>query len=216
MAPEQAVLSGPEREQEVVESLRGAEPGVLVAPKVDLRREGVGEIGADAAVGAVSRHYEIVLAGEARHFTGLELVQVSERHAEGAAAALEDLQQPITRDAGEAVPTRKPHLVAVSDLDCVPAIERVGDLLEGGFVVLLQVAKRLIGEHHAEAEGGIWRITLDHLHLCLGAGLLQQDRQIEAPRAAPDDQRLHHCAPFAANRGRTVVANRSICTSRSG
>ena len=106
VTPEQTMLRGAKRKREFLERLRRPEPDVLVVPQIDLRREVAGEVRADATVGAVGGHDEVILPGKDRHVAGLDLLQKAERHPKCAAATLEDIQQAVAGDARKAVPAR--------------------------------------------------------------------------------------------------------------
>src|SRR5262245_10166073 len=62
-------------------------------------------------------------------------------------------------------------------------------------VVHLEGIERLVGEHDAEAEGVVGAVALEHGDARLRPGLLREDREVEAGRAAADDVNLHSTPP---------------------
>ena len=67
--------------------------------------------------------------------------------------------------------------------------------LGGGFGVgRLQVAQRLVGEHHAPAEGVVGPVALDHRDPVRGVLLLHEQREVQARRAAADADDVHGCS----------------------
>jgi hypothetical protein len=67
----------------------------------------------------------------------------------------------------------------------------VDDRLIAFAVVALEGLQGLVGEDHAEAEGVVRPVALEHGDARVGPGLLHQDREIEAGRTAADDVHLH-------------------------
>ena len=80
---------------------------------------------------------------------------------------------------------------AEMDLDVVPVGEVADDRAVALAVVGLERLQRLVGEHHAEAEGVVRPVALEHGDARLRPGLLHQDREVEPGRAAADDVDLH-------------------------
>ena len=79
-----------------------------------------------------------------------------------------------------------------------------------------EVLERLVGEHHAPAEGVVAAVALEHRDVGVGPGLLEQEREVEPGRPAADDRDLHdwpslrHVPPAAKpRRGATVTAART-------
>ena len=177
-----------EGEGEGVEQLLGAEPDESAQPRVDVGSIRLGVLGADAAVQAVAGDHEVgvgIVFG-ALH-VGLEL----QFHAEFLAAPLQDVEQTLAADAAKPVAARDDLVAADVDLDVVPMAEGVEDLGGALRVGRLQVAERLVGEHHAPAEGVVCAVALDDHDLVVRVLLLHEQREVEAGRATADADDFH-------------------------
>jgi hypothetical protein len=125
---------------------------------------------------------------------GLEvghLLLEAEPHAEGLAAAVQDVEQPLAAEPREAVAGGGQHLPLVVDVDVVPVGEGFGDLGVGLAVGFGKVLQRGVGEHHAEAEGVVGTVPLDDEDVVGGVGLLHEDGEVEAGRPSADTHELH-------------------------
>ncbi len=111
------------------------------------------------------------------------------------AASLQDLEQLLARDAREAVPARGDDPIAHVDVDVVPVGQRGRDPGEGVGVGGAEVDHRLVGEHHAPAEGVVAAVALEHGDVGVGTGLLEQQGDVQPGRAAADDRDLHRELP---------------------
>ena len=180
---EEAVLDLAEGEREGVEDVVGAEPDVLRALRPDLRSK-VAEA-AHEAVRAVRAHDEI------RVRQLLDLDAELERHAQLAAALLQDLEQAPPRDRRERMAARRYLAPLETDVDAIPAGERVRDLEMRLGVRVPQRAERLLAEDDAEAEGGIGLVAPEDAHADPAVELAQQDRQVEPCGPAADDRDVH-------------------------
>ena len=58
-------------------------------------------------------------------------------------------------------------------------------------VVRLEIVERLVGEHHAEAEGVVGPVALEHGDAGRRPRLFHQDGEIQAGRASTDDVNVH-------------------------
>ena len=103
-------------------------------------------------------------------------------------AVLQDVEQALAADADEAVAGGAHAASLVEHLDVVPVVEGVGHLLGRLRVGATQVLQRLVGEHHAPAEGVERPVALDHRHLQRREAPLHEQTEIEARRAAADAQ----------------------------
>ena len=111
--------------------------------------------------------------------------------AELAAPRLEDLQQPLAAHRREAVPAAGDHLAAEVHVDVVPAGELARHRAVDRRVGVLDAAERLVGEHHAEAEGVVGGVALPHGDLVAGVELLGERREVQSARPAPDNRNSH-------------------------
>ncbi len=107
------------------------------------------------------------------------------------AAAAEDVEEDLPRDAAEAVPRRGEHFSLIVDVDVIPVGKASGDRFVARPVGLGQVLQCRIGKNHAKAEGVIAPVALDDRDLVARVSLLHQDREVEARRAAADAGDLH-------------------------
>src|SRR6267378_2805736 len=123
-----------------------------------------------------------------------ELVQIVdlalEAHlrAEIARAVLQDVEQRHARAAAEAVASRAYHLPFVDHVDVAPVGETPADALVGDQVVGLERVERLVGEHHAEAEGVVGAVALVDRDLPARPGFLREEREVQAAGPRQDFQ----------------------------
>src|SRR5262249_59520252 len=113
-----------------------------------------------------------------------DLGLISDLDAEAARAPTQNFQQRAARAPAEAVAADAVGGPAEMDLDVVP----IGEVADDGAIALavvhLEGVERLIGEHDAEAEGVVGPVALEHGDARLRPGLLHEDREVEAGRAA--------------------------------
>ena len=189
MGDEDAVLGFAEKEREGIERPRRAHPGEEVRPQIDAGLEPIGKGVAHARIDAVRHHHEIGVPD--RRIERRDFRLVLDLHAERARAPAQNLQQRPARAAAEAVAADAVGGAAEMDLDVVP----VGKVPDDGAVALAVIAfervERLVGEHHAEAEGIVGPVALEHGDAGLRPCLLHQDREIEPGRAAADHVNFH-------------------------
>ena len=96
------------------------------------------------------------------------------------------------------MPARGDDPIADVDVDVVPVGERGGDPGEGVGVGGAEVDHRLVGEHHAPAEGVVAAVAFEHRDVGVGTGLLQQQGDVQPGRPAADDRDLHREALMLA------------------
>src|SRR6185295_1361536 len=116
------------------------------------------------------------------------------------------VEQRDARAAAEAVAARAHHLPFVDHVDVAPVGEAPADALVGDQVVGLERIERLVGEHHAEAEGVVGPVALVDRYLPARPGFLREQREIESAGTSSDDAHFH---------GITAVASISSFASRS-
>src|SRR5262249_37637224 len=93
---------------------------------------------------------------------------------------------------------------AEMDLDVVPIGEVAAQRPVALAVVGLEVVQRLVGEDDAEAERVLRPVALEHGDLRSRPGLLHQDGEVQAGRAAADDVDLHARLHGRASAARAV------------
>src|SRR6185295_2848583 len=143
-------------------------------------------------------------------FQALHLALEPHLHAELAAAVLQDVEQRHARAAAETVAARAHYAALVDDVHVAPVGEAAPDAFVGDGVVSLEGIERLVGEHHAEAEGVVRAVALVYRHLPARPGLLRQQREVQTSRPAADHADFH--ADFS---GTTAVASISRRASSS-
>jgi hypothetical protein len=175
-----------EDEGECLEGAMRAEPDELVLSHVDKRPEMRRVAGADPAVDAVGAHDQVGV-GKLRHI--LHLALEDQLNAKRLGTALENVEEVLAFDAGEAMSARGDDAALVVDVDVVPMGEAVEDFLLRGRVGAFQVAQRLVGEHDAPAERVMRAVALDHGNTVRPVAPLHLDREIQArrPAARADD-----------------------------
>ncbi len=185
---EPAVFGLHKIEGEGVKRLFGAEPDKAAFPRVDVGLEGLGVTRSDAAVEAVAGDHQVgvVLLGE-----GLVVGHVGfehQVHTQCQASVLQDVEQFLAADAAEAVAARTHAAALVEHLDVVPVVEGLTDQRGRFGIGGAQVAQRLVGQHHAPAEGVERPVAFDHRDSQRRVAPLHQQGEIEAGRAAADAQ----------------------------
>ena len=176
-----------EVEGEGVEELGGAQPDEAALPQVDVGLVGRGVLLAQAAVEAVGRDDQVGIDVRVVDDLGL----VADRDAQLLAARAQDVQQLAAADAAEAMPARDHGAAVDVDGDVVPMVEGLQDLLGGLGIGLAQRRQRLIGEHHAPAEGVAGAVALQHRDLMGGVLPLHQQGEVQAGGAAADAGDAH-------------------------
>src|SRR5438477_2123749 len=190
---------------ERIERLGRAQPGEFVGPQVDARLEMVLVLLADARVDAVGDHDEI---GVGEFFQSFDLALEAHLHAELAPAVLQDVEQCDARAAAEAVAARAQCLAFVDDIDVAPIGEAPADALVSHWVVGLEGIERLVGEHHAEAEGVVRAVSLVDGDVPARPGFLREQREVQPACPAANHGDFHDAS------GITAVA--SISSRASG
>lgn len=108
--------------------------------------------------------------------------------AEGAAAVVQDPQEPAAAEGGETVSAGGLAGASVDDVDVVPADE-VG--LEGrvdGRVGVFDAAECLVGEDDSEAEGVVGGVAFPDGDLAVGGEAFEEGGGVEAAGASADDR----------------------------
>jgi len=180
-----------ERKSERFEALVRAEPDETAFAHVDVGLIGRRVLVANTAVEAVGGDHKIRVEPGVVGDIGLEHQLDAERFA----ACLQDVEQALAPDAAKTMAARPDQAPFEVHGDVVPVIERVEDLLRGFGVGGLQVAERLVGEHHAPAERVVRPIALDHRDVMRRILLFHQQREVQAggPAADTDDSHAWRC-----------------------
>ena len=110
---------------------------------------------------------------------------------------LQDIEQPLAADAAEAVAAGAHHRAAIMNGDVVPIDERVADRLGAFGIVCVQIAERLVGQHHAPAKCVVRPVALDDDDFVRGIAQLQRNREIKAAWPASETRHAHddHSVP---------------------
>ena len=153
-----------------------------------MRLELLGVTTADDAVDAVGADHQIrVEVG--RGIADLRLER--EPHPELGAATLQDVEQALARDAGEAVAPRGQHLAPVVDVDGIPVSEAAGDLDVALAIGLGEALERRVGEDDPEPERIVGPVPLDDREVVAGVRLLHEQAEVEPGRTAADRDDPH-------------------------
>src|SRR3989454_549269 len=186
--PPEAVVLLLEDERERGVRERGAEPDELVPSPVDVWPEVLGVAAPHDAVDAVGGEHEVgVRPGAEVADLGLP----AEPHAELRAAALQNIEQELPRQAREAVAGGGQHLPPVVDVDVVPVGEVPRDLRVRLGVGVGKGLERRVGEDHAEPERVVAPVALDDEDVVGRIRLLHEQGEVEPGRPAADTDDLH-------------------------
>ena len=189
MHPNPAVLRLLEDECEgIVELLVRTEPDVLGVPNVDVRAEGMRQRAAHPGVGTVTCDNEVV---SAIGFEALDLSLEAQFDAECLRACLQDVEEPFTADAAEAVSTRARNATAVVDGDIVPIDELPPNRPRAVGVSRLQVCKGFVGEHDTPTKGVVRAVALDHHDVVPRIAQLHGNREVEPGRPSAQTSDAH-------------------------
>jgi hypothetical protein len=165
------------------------EPHELQVAAVQVGPEDLGALGPQARVDAVRGDDEVMSGlqlGE-RGRLGEEVDPDPELLRPG----LEDHQELLAPQRGEAVPARGLDLAAEVDVDVRPAREARGDRREALGIGGLERRERLVGEDDPEPERVVVGVALPHGDLVGRVELGQQDGGVQPARSAADDRDPH-------------------------
>ncbi len=144
--------------------------------------------GADGAVHAVGGDHQVGVQVRAAVGDGVAEAQV---HPDLAGALAQHAQEHGLGDGGEAVAEGADARPADADLDGVPAGGGGVDAVVADAVGRGELPQGRGGEDHAEPEGVAGGVALVHHDLVPRVGLLEQQRGVEAARAAADARDPH-------------------------
>ena len=188
----------------VSKRLRGAEPGEAVGQEAHAGAELLRQAAPHQRVDAVGADHEVESGKLVERLDGAAELR---RDADRRGARLQQLQQPQPADGGKAEAVDDDALPAQGQRHVVPGFHVRHDRRVGGLVVLAQEFQRAVGEHHAEAEGGVGRVLLDHGDVGASVAALDQIAEIEAGGTGAEDGDAH---------GRTVSHRRARRPPKSG
>ena len=184
---EEAVLAFLEDEREGLEAPVGAEPRELASAPVDGRSEVLGVTGPHAAAGPVGGHHQV----GGFQGLGVALGRVANLDPEGGGPLLEDLQEPLARQAGEGMSGRADPLAPEQHFDLAPGDEALRDRAMALRVGDREVAEGLLREDDAPAEGLARRVPLEDGDPAGRIELLHEDAEVEARRPSSDARDPH-------------------------
>ncbi len=191
--------------RERVEHPARAEPGELVAEQRDRRAE-IRRL-SDHGIGAIRRHHEIE---GLKIFLFLQDKPILRRNPGILQSAAQQLQEPQPADRREADAVDHDRRAPMHDRDVGPGFHRRRDPVVGFRVVGAQELERLLGEHHAEAEGRIARVLLDHADLPAGQRTPDKVGEVQAGRPRAGDENFH-----SVNNSMTISRSQRLPGSRS-
>ena len=145
------------------------------------------EAAADERIHTIGTDHEIevVELGECRHRAA-----VDRRNAGGRGARLQQLQQLQAADSGKTHAVDDNAFAAHDQRHVGPGFHARRNRRVSRLIVLAQEFECAVGEHHAEAEGGIRRILLDDRDVG-AAATLDQIGKIEPGRTGAEDGDAH-------------------------
>ena len=187
------MLGALEREREGGKALRGAEPDEAALAHVDIGLEGRRVLLAHAAVDAVGGDQQVRI-GELCLVANFVLEGLLDAETRG--PLLQDVEQPLALDAGEAVTAGADRGAVDVHVDVVPVIEAVDD---GGVrrrVGRGEARHGLVREHHAPAESVVRLVALVDLDAGARHRLLQQDRRVQPRRPTTHADNALHAQNF--------------------
>ncbi|MNT31111.1 hypothetical protein D3C72_1669350 [compost metagenome] len=195
-----------EGERERVEQLVRAHPDKAALARVDVRLEGVGVAGADAAVQAIRGDHQVGLVLHRQRLVVGNIGLEHQLHAQRLAACLQDIEQALAADADKAMAAGADGAPADMDVDIVPVVEGRVDLGRADRVGLLQVVHGGVREHHAPAESVVRPVALDHDDLVGRVLQFHQQAEVQPGRSAANTKHSHLLPPAGAapdNAGRS-------------
>ncbi len=108
------------------------------------------------------------------------------------ATALEYFEELQTCDAGKTIATYGNRVVAMDDIDIVPGLEGLSNLLMGLLVCVAQSFECLTRKHHTPPEGVVRPVPFVYFYLMGVVGLFHEDGEIHTRRTATYDVDLHY------------------------
>jgi hypothetical protein len=190
-----------------VEEPPGSEPDVTTLPALDLRLKDVSVFRPHRAGNAVARDKQVT-GSKGSFVDNLRLEH--QPCAEPLAASLQNIEKPLAADAAEPVSAGRDRAALEMDVDVVPVAERVEDIGVCFRIGGRQVAEGLIGEHDAPAKRVVGPIAFDDGDVVPLIGLLQQQRQVKAGRAAPDTNDTH-APPWSCSQCNNFMVKYFMC-----
>ena len=208
---EPAMLGALERERERVERPRRPEPDEPALAYVDVGFEHIGMTGARAAVHAVGGDHQIGVAPSAIVRLMLEMLY----DAQVRSASLQYVEQPLAADPAEAMAPGPYRHISMTHLDVVPVMEVRDDRVMRLRIHVPEPLHRLVGEHHAPAEGVVRTVALIDLDAGVRMRLLHEDGGVQPCRAAAERYDMSHFnAPGDGRSGTSLRITPSTFDSR--
>ena len=164
-----------------------AHPAEAVRFQHHRRLERVAESLADARIDAVGGNDDVRRGKLAR----VDRFAEAQHDALLATPLLQDAQQRHARDPGKPVAGATDLHALLMHRDVVPVAELGPDAVKRATVARQELAQRLVGEHHAEAERVVGPVLLDDLDVPIAPAFLGQQGEIQAAGSATDHRDLH-------------------------
>ena len=191
-----AVFGALKVESEGVVQPVGAQPDVAVGPHHNVGLEGVGVLGANARIDAVAGDDQVGI-GKVQVAVGLGLKH--QLHAQLLAARLQNVQQLFAPNTHKTVPARADGAALEQQLNVVPVVEGLLNLVGSGQVPGAHVVHRRVGKHHPPAKGVVGPVALHHPHPVRRVELFHQQPKVQAGRTTPNAHDVHG-APLGGTR----------------
>src|SRR5438132_11861304 len=107
------------------------------------------------------------------------------------AALVQSPQQIESRDAGKMVSANRDLLVPVRDINVVPGLKAIRNLMERLFVGLFQIRQRLPRKDYAPPKCVVGPVALVDGDVVRGVSLLHENGKIQPRWSAADDVNFH-------------------------
>ena len=148
-------------------------------------------VGTDRAVYALRDDDEITIGEAVFHVARVDRRRKVQANAKRFTAPLQQIQQHLTRAAGEAVAADEGALASVLDGDVGPVCEVGAYCLVRVGIGAEEFVERVVGEHDAEAERVVGLVLLVNVNHRFRHALLGQEREVEPSGPTADNGDLH-------------------------
>ena len=186
-----AVLGLFKGEGEGLEGLLGAKPDKAALAGVNVRLKDIAVATTNTAIEAIAGNDEVGLVLGNGDLVVVDLTTKDQVHTGGATVVLQNVEEPLAPDAAETMARRTYRAAFKKNLNIVPVIKRLQNLLSGVGVGGAQIGECLVREDHPPAKGVVGLVALQHSHGEGGVAFFEQQGGIEAcgPSANRQDAR---------------------------
>ena len=147
---------------EGLKGLRGAKPYKTTFAGINVGLKDIAVATTNAAVEAIAGDDEIRLVLGNRQMVVDDLATKDQINAGGTTVVLQNVEQPLAPNAAETMARRTYRAALKEDLDIVPVVKRLQNLLGGVGVSGPQIGQSLVREDHPPAKGVVGLVALKH------------------------------------------------------